>query len=226
MDKDNFMKIKEKISHLTTKQKLDYFWEYYKIHAFVVICIILVMIQMVYSSSTKTEDLSHGMFLNSSTTFSSKMISDDYLEYAGIEDPKLSIYVDTSLYLDPDSNDMTTMNSTIKISTLVPAQEVDYMIGPKDLIEHYGSNGFFLSLEEILPDDLYETYSDQILYYNFTEEDNTYLGEHPIAINISDSPKLAEWNAYPSEDVYFAFVSNSLRQEAAIDFLEYLYSTD
>jgi len=220
------MKFKEQVANLTRKQKIEHFWEYYKIHTIVTIITLIIVVHTIYTISISTETLSHGLFINAgSSATSSALISDDYLEYASIDNSEFSIVVDTSLSLNLDSDNMSTMETSMKISTLVPAGEVDYIIAPKDIIEHYSANGFFISLEEFLPTELYETYSEQFLSYRFADDDSN-PGEQPIAINISDSPKLAEWGVFANEDAYIAFVSNSGRPEAAIDFLEYINSTN
>ena len=113
----------------------------------------------------------------------------------------------------------------MKLMAMVANQELDYMIAPKEIIEHYNKDDLFLSLEEILPPDLYLLHSNDFLIHNFTDPEDGYLGEHPIAINISTSPKLQEWNAFGDEEPYIAFISNSLRPDGTVDFLRYLYST-
>lgn len=220
------MNIKEKISHLSTKEKIEYFWEYYKLHAIAVIFAITAVSYSIYVVNTKTEDISHGLLINSSCFITPDIISDDYLEYANITDPKKSITVDSTLYLNLDEHDMGSMEATVKINALVPAMEIDYMIAPKEIIEHYSSKDFFLSLEDVLSVEDYEYLTDQILFLDFTEEDTYYQGETPMAINVADSPKLAEWEAYTDQEVYIAFVANSQRLDGAVDFLNYLYSTD
>lgn len=219
------MNLKDKISQLSTKEKIEYFWEYYKIHAIAVIFTVTAVIYSIYVFSTKTEDISHGFMINGACLTSPSVIAEDYLDYANITDEKKSIMVDTSLYLDLDANDMTSMEATIKINTLIPAKQIDYMIATKEIIQHYSSNNFFLSLDDVLELKEFDYISDQILTIDFTLEDHYYQGEHPMAINISDSPKLAEWGAYTEEDAYIAFIGNSERLEGAVDFLNYLYTS-
>lgn len=220
------MNLKERISHLSTKEKLLYFWDYYKIHLIVVFLSLALIGNIIYSIATKTEILSYGMMINSEALISSESISDDYLKYSNNLDAKKSITLDTSTKINLGAMDAASMTVQMKLMAVVSSNELDYIIAPKEIIEQYNKDGLFLSLEEILPPDLYDFHSDNFFTYNFTDIEEGYLGEHPIAINISESPKLQEWNAFGNEEPYIAFISNSLRPDGTVDFLRYLYTTD
>lgn len=216
--------IREQLNNMTFKQRLSYFWDYYKVHTIAVLTFLILTTIFVRDLMVQKNVMMNAIFLNAGQLLDEEAISSDFVSYAGIDGGKNTIYVDTSSYLDTEFLDASVMATIQRISAMSFAGELDILAGDTKAINYYSDNEFLGNPEQILPVNLQEKFQDRFFYADFTNEESGETLSHPIAIDISDSPKLKEWGIYTDSPCYLGFLPNSPHPETAITFLEYLYS--
>ena len=95
------------------------------------------------------------------------------------------------------------------------AKEIDIIIAPKSLFEHYANSGFFDSLDETLPTDVFAGLSDKL--YFATSEDNSI--SKPYGVILDEFPYYQE-NKYEESRV-MGIVVNSRHKDNSYGFFRY-----
>jgi len=230
----------------TTREKLEYLWDYYKWHFLILILVLSFVISMIYNHATKKEYVLQGYFLNtySSEDYSTEL-TEDYLKEFPIDTQKQDILINTSFYYDlVNSADYTSYQTLQVFTAKISAGEVDFIVADVDTMEQLAYNEVFYNLSDVLTAEQMSKYESNFLYYDNVLmnaiNDIDYLDDSPdIEIIDSSTPEEMEEpipvmiqitnrdileNLYPnSTDNYaFAFVVTSKNIDKAIEFLNYL----
>ena len=136
----------------------------------------------------------------------SEGMAEDFKKYIGDEDKFHEITVDSSLIFAGDGQSDYT--STMKLTTLIGAQELDVMIAPKDQFEHYSDIEAFYPMKEILTEEQMEKYGDAVTEYG---------------IRIGNNKKLEQFQMTVGEEAYLSVFINTKNLENAKSFIEYIY---
>lgn len=196
----------EKIKGMTWKARFSHIWEYYKPHMAAGLGIILLLCiigQIIYGAQFDT--VCSVSILNSPMGDSEGM-AEDFKKYIGDEDKFHEITVDSSLIFAGDGQ--SDYASTMKLTTLIGAQELDVMIAPKDQFEHYSDIEAFYPMKEILTEEQMEKYGDAVTEYG---------------IRIGENKKLEQFQMTVGEEAYLAVFINTKNLENAKSFIEYIY---
>lgn len=165
------------------KYKLSYFWDYYRIHTIVVVCVIVfgsfIARDMLENSKPSYLD---AVFANTTLMAGNEdsTIVSDYIEYAGIDMNEYNLYLDFSTVLSDDFDKMTelTMASQQKMMAMFAAEQIDIFCAPKGVIENFSVSEVFGDITALLPADLMEEIEAkgyEIFYYD-TEDGRTIPG--------------------------------------------------
>jgi hypothetical protein len=196
----------EKIKGMKWKARIGYIWEYYKPHMAVGLGIILVLCiigQIIYRSQFETV-LSVAV-LNSPMGDSEGMAA-DFKKYLKDTDKFHEITVDSSMIFGGDGQSDYT--STMKLTTLIGAQELDVLVAPEEQFNHYTEMEAFFPMDEILTEEEKEAYGDAVTEYG---------------IRIGNTEKLQEFQMTVGEDAYLAVFINTENVENAKSFIKYIY---
>ncbi|MBR5247326.1 MAG: hypothetical protein IKV27_00005, partial [Lachnospiraceae bacterium] len=103
---DEFREEREAMKHSTPKQKLEYFWLYYKWHLIIAVVAIVAITSFIYTTVTKKETALYALFLNSfvSAEDNAEAYKQRFLDTTEINSDKYEVLVNTSLYLNPSSS--------------------------------------------------------------------------------------------------------------------------
>lgn len=216
--------VREQLQNMTFKQRLSYFWDYYKIHTIAVTLFLVLSIIFVRDWVTQKNVMLNAMLINSGLLLDEEEISTDFVAYAGIDGDKNTIYVDSSSYLNTELFDSSSMATAQRVNAMAFAGQLDILVGDTETVDYYADSEYFADLKEVLPVSLQEKFQEQFLYFDFTNESNGETLSVPIAIDISGSPKIKEWGVYIDTPCYLGFLATSPHLETAITFLEYLYA--
>ena len=219
--KEEMKEQREKLNGQPFSAKLSYFWYYYKVHCFVAIAVIIMLVMGISDiiENSKPTALC-GFFLNAGLTQDAGIsLADDFASYAGIDSDKTPLNLDTSLTVNYDTLDQLSIAIAQKIIATAQSEELDFIVGDSDVVDYYAADGFTTDLSEILPADLFDQLSDS-LYYT-TLEDGTSV---PIGISLENCKKLTCLGFYPDTTGYLFIVNNSKRMDATVIFLEYLFN--
>ena len=251
---DEFREEREAMKHGTPKEKLEYFWLYYKWHVIITVVAIVAITSFIYTTVTKKETSLYALFLNSFVTAedSGNSYKQGFLDMAGIDCDKYKIIVDTNLYFQPGAMDEDSYNALQKISIYVAAGEIDLFGADLTTFEYYAYTDYLTDLRDMLTPEQIEKYSPYFYYidgkfladkleasenfndsidYNFTYPD-PYKPEamaNPIPVGISldnASEDFANNYVFPKTDSsVIGFVVTGQHLENAQAFIDYIFTT-
>ena len=168
----------QKTKDMTKKEKLSYFWYYYKIHTIVVIAIVIFIASLIRQIVTYKDYAFYAVLINSDFSYTGdEPWSEEFAEYAGIDTKKYLSCFDTSFTLSSDDMSQYTIAATEKLLALVHAGTIDIIVADTEIFEGYVRNEMFMDLRTVLPEELMEKYKNDFYYADAaafdTDEDDT-----------------------------------------------------
>lgn len=210
---------RKKLKEMSFRDKIWYIWEYYKIHMLIgaIILFLLYAGGVIIYQKTFTTQLNTIIINDTGTLSDYEELTNRFKGHMNYGKKDLVAF-DNSIYLSFDgATSEMGYASLAKVTAIVASRDLDLMICDQDSIDHYASNGGYMDLEEVLPEDLWELVKDDA-YYTADEDGSV----HPFAIDLKNS-HFTEWTNCGLDPAYLGLVSNSKRTETAIEFLRFLY---
>lgn len=223
---DEFKEERAALKNGTFKEKLSYFWDYYKWYVIGTICVVAFVGSFVHQIVTKKETAFYAVMLNASTM--APLEADDpyaleYAEYAGIDSDEYDIFFDTSFRIIENSLDENTYSSVQKLAVYTAASDLDVMITDTDSFQKYANSYTFydlrdfLSAEQIAKYEPYFYYVDQKIVDEIelanSKLDDSYVPVYgdptkpeemstpiPVGIYLDDNAKLRENYYFRAEE--------------------------
>lgn len=238
--KDPHASEKEKLRRLSGRQKLQYLWDYYKLH-FAVICILLYILGYVlYGHFTQKNNVLYAAFINIAPSESlTETLSGGFLSYRNLDTDKNAFYLYTGLYLTTDESNPYheyTYASRIKLIAAIDTETVDIVLMDQEAFDAFSQNGYLYNMEEFLTEadpKLYRDCQDLLRENIVILEDNaeeaaldrsaSYTAEtqkYPMALELSHTPLLKGFGF--TEPVFLGIIKNTPRKEEAAEYVRYL----
>ena len=145
----------------------------------------------------------------------------------------------TGLYLTDDENSPYheyTYASRMKILAAINNKELDVVLMNKEAFDSFSQNGYLCNLEELLAAEdtaLYNQLKPYLITNTIILEDNSVdtvldpsvayeavTEEYPVGLDLSQTGRVSK--AGFDDAVYLGIVSNSLRKDAAVNYIRYL----
>lgn len=168
---DEFKNEREALKNGTLKDKLNYFWYYYKWHVIGILFALIVIVTLVYQIATAKEDAFKAVILNANLLTEDGSYAEDFAEYAGIDLNENNIFFDPSLYITDDIMDADAYASIQKLTAYTMSEEVDIMITDAHSFRKYAHNELFCDLRNILSEEQLEKYEPYFYYVDQTTID-------------------------------------------------------
>lgn len=217
--KQETQKEREKLRHMSAKDKVWYIWEYYKVHIFLLFVFILIiyLIGNIFYNKTFTNQLYYVVINNTdilNTSFDEfNQEFKDYMNYG----KKDTIRTDGSMVIKHgDISSELEYGNMAKISAIVAVSELDMMICDQVNIDHYNELDAFQDLEQILPDDLWQKVKDSAYYAK-----NSQNQEIACAIDLNGT-KFTQKTGVQLNPCYFGVVSNTQHIDTIISWLRFV----
>lgn len=236
---------KEYFANATWKQKLFYFWEFYKVHTIVIILIVIAVSSFIYHKVTDPEIILNGMFLNSYNEESDSTASDlgiEFLELQEIDTSEYDVNFNEGLYLTGDST--TDYESEQAVWVQCAAGTVDFMVSPIEHLIDFAYQEYYTDLTTVLSEEQVEKYEPYFLYIDgdVLEKMATAPADSPlddielpdpanpdgmknpipVFIDMTHCQKLTDIYGSSSDSLVFSILVNAPDAALAIDFLNYL----
>lgn len=258
---DEFKKEREDMKNQPFKKRLEYFWDYYKWWVIGGCAVLIAVIVTVVNVFTRKNDVLYVAMVNivaNPLSDSKSAISDPFLTEHGYTTKKniVNFNTDFLFYDSPgsESSSAPEYSSTLgyqgreNLVVYVTAGDVDAICGGNDWFDYYAYNNFFASVDEYLPAEIIEQYSDRIYYMDMAlkeeierqeDEDITweYTGEYPdgtcpeemtdpvpVGVILDDS-ELFNNNFLGIDEtkkIVIGMVVNSPEKELTADLIEYM----
>ncbi len=223
-------------SEMTGEQKLQYIWDYYKIHITAVVAAVCICIYLFVLMSRPRQEYAlriAGILETAGVEISEE--SDFYKGFLAYADEQLGvnwredkvITMDTSYHFDLSQEADFRGESFRLLTTRLESAEVDGILCSYDNMMGIARGGRILDLSDERAGDILERYEDRLVYYETSDG-----REIPVAVDLTGSKNIEVLleDAEQSESVlndtdtqyYFALASNVTNTDAALVFLEYL----
>ena len=241
----------EKIRSLGTGAKIQYFWDYYKIVlvlAVVLITVIYIIVNMVIGF--RTHVLLYTSILNvDELNPDIGRLTSDFAEYTGGIKKREKIEFDASIRLDPNSSGTSQADvaNTMKMTALLQTGILDTCLAPGETMQFLQEQGMFMSLDDLLDEDLKAEYQDSgYLYYApeplYDEETGALIlpqtegdGEetsgslaaadrpqHIYAVRVDQSGVLLRYGIHVADEVWFSVIGSCDHTEMAMRLFDFL----
>ena len=207
---DEFRKEREAIKYAGFKEKVAYFWDYYKWYVIIPVVVIAIISNLIYHKITDPEIILEGVFLNvyNSSSDSEYTISDlieAFKEEQNIDVSEYDVSFRTSYsYVSETQSEASdgtgiTMSSaaSTNYTTLQALQAqagagcLDFIAGPQDSMRELAYKGYFADLSEVLTEEQYALYEPYFLYMDMgaiEEYQEAYdNGDYNATISVPDT---------------------------------------
>jgi hypothetical protein len=242
---DEFKKEREAMKQGTLKQRIAYYWLYYKWYVIVTVAIIAFIISFVHNILTRKEDAFAAAFINAWEQEDAENYLNGFVEVAGIDTSKFQINMDSYLYLTEGSLDQTTMVTTQKVMVYIASNSLDVLAADESTFRSYAYGEVLVDLRTLLSPQQLERYKPYFYYIDsavqarkatMEESDGSSEGlvypdptkpelmedPIPVAVFINNSPSLEKAYSFSEENVPMGIIVNSKRQQTALTFLDYV----
>lgn len=243
---DEFKQEREAVKNQTPKQKLAYFWDYYKWHVIIGIIVIIAAASLIHQMTTRKETAFYALMLNA-TEYNfledTSVNTAAFAEYADIDENKYQIMYDTSVQIGTEAGD--DYNSAQKLMVYIAAGELDVMVSDSDSLLKYAYQGQFQDLRDFLTEEQLAKYENSFYYLDgaVMEEieaasdayDFEYAPEYgdpqhpeemdepiPVGIFLNESSPLLKDYYFRGDNVAVSVLINTKRPEMASDFIDFL----
>lgn len=162
---DEFKEEREALKHGTLKQKLGYFWDYYKWHTVAVIVAITALTLTIREIVTRKDTAFYACLLNLARydyTMDDAESVGAFAAYAGIDTEKYRVFFDTSMQIGMGTG--TDSASLQKLNTYIMAAEIDVMASDLDSLLNYAYQGDFYDLRTLLSEEQLTAHQDSFYY--------------------------------------------------------------
>ena len=182
---------KKSLKNMNRKEKLAYFWDYYKIHTGVAIVLLVLVVTFTYQFITNKDYAFYATLVNARLTESNYELSairaEEFREYAQIDSDKYQVSIDTSVSMTMDSQyDIANQE---KMLAMMQAGIISTIVADTKAYEAYAQNEYFYVLDSLLSEEECEKYSPYFYYTDaatFADAgDDTYYNEDEL-INPGD----------------------------------------
>lgn len=170
---DEFKKERESMKDKPFKEKIGYFWYYYKWHTVGAVFFLIILITLVHDIVTSKEIVFNATFMNAysldmSGNTEGNAFLKEFAQLAGIDTEKYEVYLDTNMRFDLTSYDQASLAASQKFLAMSAAGEIDVVVSERDIFSNYADSGMFQDLRDCLTEAQLEKYADYFFYYDRT----------------------------------------------------------
>lgn len=180
---------KKAFATMTFKEKLAYFWDYYKIHTIVAICVIVFLVSFIHSYRSNKPYAFYAVLLNAADTEENRDIpalwADEFLEYAGIDPESYQVNIDTTTDITADGGgDQYEMANRQKMAAMMQIGDIHAIVADTETFDSYARLEYFYVLTDTFSEEELAPYADYLYYTDaadFDEETGDTLEEMEAA---------------------------------------------
>lgn len=165
--KDEYREKRESIKDKPFKEKLDYFWYYYKLHTCIGLFVLIVGIFLIVDVAKAKDYVYTCTFVNANPVNEETGFMDAFAATTDVDLSKHNVYLDDSVHFSTESYDQTSMAMMQKFASMIYVGEIDNLIMEKNLFATYAENQAFLDLRTVLTEEEINKYKDHFFYVDF-----------------------------------------------------------
>lgn len=244
---DEFREEREALKNGTLKQKLQYFWDYYKWYV-ICGCFGLILLSVFIKDMLDNKEFAfYGFFINTNANSAvSTAFLDTFVDIAGLDTETYAVVIDSSQTIVKNSYDEITNAAHQKLTISIMAEEVDFVAMDENTFGQYASTSTYFDLREILTEEQLEKFEPYFYYVDMAdvrkiEESrkqtsyDVYQGaeyDHtspegledpvPMAIYIHSSEKLTSAYDFYGNPAVLGIPLNTKHLDTVLQFMEYI----
>ena len=157
-----------KTKEMSAKGKLEYFWDYYKVHTIVAILVIFFAAMFIRDIAT-AKDYNFYSILFNARQLSGDSLESAFSEYAGLDTENYECYIDASTGLSLTSFTEYDMATVQKLMATIQIGDLDTVVFNSELFNNYAGNEMFLDLRTVLSEEELNTWKDYLYYIDYVE---------------------------------------------------------
>ena len=158
---DEFKEEREKMRHRPLKDKIAYFWEYYRLPTIIGLAVLVAVVSFIYGQVTKKQDILYGCILNTFQTNTD--FEENLLEHMQYDPDHYQVVLNKTLVYSANMNENSYEKYMVLI-TLISTNTVDFLTGNEAAMSSLAYNTSFADLREVLPKEVYELCEPYVLY--------------------------------------------------------------
>ena len=170
VDKEIREEQKQALSTMNTKQKLAYFWDYYKIHTLVTIGIIAIAASLIRQYVTSKDYGFYAVLINAVTTDANfeltEVWNEEFQEYAQIDPNEYEVYIDTSVSMRESVDPQFLIANQQRLLAMLQTGSISAIITDTETFETYSQFEYFFDLESVFSKETLDKYG---LYLYYTD---------------------------------------------------------
>ena len=240
---------KEMTADMTQKQKLMYFWDYYKWPTLIGLCVVLFIIQMVVHYATLKETVMFATMVNFGATETQKEeFTKAFTDYAELDTHEYTVDINDDITLGIGMSFSTAYSGQELMVAYIGGEQLDVLCTGDNVFFDYAYEGKILALSEYMSPEEIEKYSGRLYYVDETvvegytkairDMDYDYSAEAPdpdkpedmerpvpVGVFVDDSRWLNQCFSNKDEKAQHyvvGLISNSSRAEFSKKFIEFL----
>lgn len=246
---DEFRKEREAIKNATLKQKLSYFWDYYKWYVVIPLIIIIMVGNTIYHKLTDPETILNGVLLNCynmEKQDATLEFMESFYEAHDIDTKEYKADFNTTLSYSTDENAASSNYSTMQVlMAWTGAGTLDFLTGNLDAMVDLSYRSYFVDLTSVLTEEQIKQYEPYFLYMDeaviekrseaFDKGEDTESipvpdatkpetmeKPIPVMIDMSQSGKLTEVYGDSGNALTFGIVANAPNTDMVLNFIDFL----
>lgn len=228
-------------SDLSTKGKIRYIWDYYKLPIFIAIVLVYILGYFIYGKITHRDMILYTAAVNVGDTDELQVyLKDDFLKKEKINTKKEDMTLYHGLYLTTDTESEYygySYASEMKIIGALEAKQLDVVIMDREAFDAFCANGYLEDLDKFLPkydSKLYSEHKNDLVSNTIILSDNAdevsrnkdiayeaETKEATLGLSLTDSSFAGKFGI--KDDVFVGVIKDSTRQSCICDYIRYLY---
>ncbi len=162
---DEIKEQQQKMKDKSFKEKLGYFWEYYRVHTIVGLFVAIVLIWILHDVLTAKPYAVYATLINDQLPEAAEIWQQDFARYAEVDTKKEEVYLDATTRLNlANTSSSSDYYSAQKMMAVIVSGDLDVLIADPDVFDNYASNDIFLDLRTVLPEDFLAEIQDHLYY--------------------------------------------------------------
>lgn len=159
---------KKAFATMTPREKLAYFWDYYKVHTIAAVIVVVFVISFINSYRSNKPFAFYAILLNADTSGDHAVTAaawdEAFMEYAGIDPEAYQVNIDTSVSISADGGSQYDVANRQKMAAMMQAGDIHAIVTDTETFEGYARLEYFYDLNTVFTKEELAPYAD-LLYY-------------------------------------------------------------